>query len=57
MRAGVFACLPNPPLFFLPSLSPTSPFDARYAGYKNGKFASNYKANLISFETQISLRG
>ena len=56
MRAGVFACLPNPPSFFPSSVSPT-PFDARYAGYKNGEFSSNYKANPIGFETQISLRG
>ena len=56
MRAGVFACLPNPPLFFLPSSLSLTPFDTRYAGYKNSKFASNYKANPIGFETQISLR-
>ena len=43
-------------LFFPSSLSPT-PFDARYASYKNSKFASNHKANPIGFETQISLRG
>ena len=51
-----FCMSPQSPSFFPSSVSPT-PFDARYAGYKNGKSSSNYKANPIGFETQISLRG
>ena len=54
MRAGVFACLPNPPLFFLPPYP--LPLSTPATQYKNSKFASNYKANPIGFETQISLR-
>ena len=50
-----FCMSPQSSSFFPSSLSPT-PFDARYAGYKNGKFASNKKASPIGFETQNSLR-